>query len=71
MLHSSRLVPGLKNMPVPVHYGVVTRGLPSKNVFCIAFSIQKLILDFKLNKNGLKALCELWLNYQIYETKNS
>ena len=22
-----------------VHYGVVTRGLPSKNVFCIAFSL--------------------------------
>ena len=37
--HKGSLEEDLRISCEAVHYGVVTRGLPSKNVFCIAFSL--------------------------------
>ena len=54
----------------PLHYGVITRGLPSKNDFCIGYTIRKQTLTFKVCKNGFEGTFEMHSNFPIFETNN-
>ena len=64
--------PNLKKInDLEMHYGVITRGLPSKNIFCVGYSFKKQALAFKVTKNDFLASFKVSPNSQFFETINS